>query len=95
MRVMTCLALAAALALGACGGDDDPAMPDAPAAPDAPGQPDAGPDAAMPPETLTTYVIDLIENGTADTTDPRPFAEFSTLPDPDVDNPNAYDSLFP
>jgi hypothetical protein len=51
---------------------------------------------AQPPATLTTFVIDLIKNQTADNTAPRPFADFSTLPDPDGDNNNvdAYKSLF-
>jgi hypothetical protein len=44
---------------------------------------------------LTTFVIDQILNHTANNTDPVPFATFSTLPDPDQTNPNAYAPLFP
>ena len=46
--------------------------------------------------TLTSYVIDLVQNHTSDTT-PAAYAEFSSLPDPDGDTNNtaAYSSLFP
>jgi hypothetical protein len=76
-------ALAAALALVACGDDGGPAGPD------------ANPTDAPAATTLTTYVLDLVENKTADDTEPRPFAEFATLEDVDQDNENAYERLFP
>jgi hypothetical protein len=73
------LAIGMGLALSACGPDDHLTVGD------------AGP----PGNTLTSYVIDLINNHTSDPT-PRPYAEFSTLPDPDGDTNNtaAYGSLF-
>lgn len=94
MRSALRIALAIAIAAGAaaCGddtGDGDGADPDAP-----PVQPDAPNPDAPPPQTFTTYVIDLVENQTAGNTDPRPFAEFSDLDDPDRDNSAAYDPLF-
>lgn len=74
------LAIGAALALAGCGGDDsgDDNSPDASLP-----SPDAGetPDAGNPIDTLEEYVIDLVENQTADNTDPAAYAEFSALPD--------------
>jgi hypothetical protein len=83
------LILAAALALGgaACGDDGGPATPDGGGEP----EPDGGP----PPGSFTAFVIDQIANQTADDTDPVPYAAFATLDDPDLDNPGAYDELFP
>lgn len=84
------MVLAVALAAGACG-DDDPTN-----RPDAGEEPDAMPDAAMPPETFTSFVIDQITNQTLSTTEPVPFATFAALPDPDgaMNNTDAYTSLF-
>jgi hypothetical protein len=72
-----------ALVLAACGGDH-PTLDDAGTTPD-------GGTAA----NLTSYVIDLVKNQTADTTAARPYSEFQTLPDPDQNNASAYSSLFP
>ena len=45
--------------------------------------------------TLTSYVIDLIQNHSTDQT-PAAYTDFATLPDPDGDtnNGSAYNSLF-
>lgn len=81
-------ALALLVALAACG-DDSPTKP-----------PDAGPDGmtdgGMMEMTLTSYVKDLILNQTTATGAPKPYSEFSSLPDPDGDtnNRSAYSSLF-
>ncbi|MBK7071791.1 MAG: hypothetical protein IPH44_05745 [Myxococcales bacterium] len=91
------LALAAGLALAACGDDNSSAPIDAPPAID------AGPDAAIdapidaPPDasTFTTFVIDQIQNQTTATATPAPYATFAPLPDPDSANPAAYAPLFP
>jgi hypothetical protein len=55
-----------------------------------------GSDGGPPAGTLTSYVIDLINNHSSDTA-PRPYSEFGSLPDPDGDsnNTSAYGSLFP
>ena len=89
-------ALALLVMLAACGdGFHKGQQPDA-----GPGTPDAMADAAVdaPPETVTftSYVKDLILNQTSGTTQPKPYADFATLPDPDGDNNNgsAYSSLF-
>jgi hypothetical protein len=54
-----------------------------------------GPGAA----TLTSFVIDLVQNHTADNTQPVSFDQFATLPDPDLNNADptkgGYSSLFP
>jgi hypothetical protein len=79
---------ALALALASCGGgggDDDVVTPDAS---------EESPDASPPEETFTSFVIDQIVNQTANDTEPVSYASFATLPDPDLDNPAAYDSLF-
>jgi hypothetical protein len=52
------------------------------------------PDDAMP-TTFTSFVIDLVQNKTSNTTNAVPFATFMGLPDPDLNNPNAYNVLFP
>jgi hypothetical protein len=52
------------------------------------------PDAPMPPETLTSYVIDLVQHHTTATDAPRPYSEFSSLNDPDGSNGSAYAPLF-
>jgi len=88
------LVLALALAVGAlsgCGDDGgspnldarnpDGMMVDAPI--DGPGE-----------QTFTAFVIDLVDNQTADTTDAVAFATFSTLNDPDTENSAAYAVLF-
>lgn len=93
MIARVALALGAALAIAACG-DDSGDMPiDAPVEIDA--GIDAPIDAAPDAPTFTDFVIDQIQNHTAGTTDPVPFAEFATLPDPDSANVDAYDVLFP
>ena len=86
------------LALVACG-DNGKSVPgdgsiDAPvdAGIDAPV--DAPPD-APPAQTFTGFVIDLVQNKTSNTTDALPFATFMGLTDPDLDNQNAYNVLFP
>ena len=82
------LAFAAGGALTACGDDGGSASPDA--------KPIDAHDIDAPPEaTFTSYVLDLVLHQTADDSDPRPFAEFSSLADPDADNENAYEALFP
>ena len=87
---MRWLALAAALmASAACGDDDKPADPDASTIID------ANDTDAPPAVTFTSFVIDQVMNQTSATTDPKPYADFETLPDPDKDNPNAYEALFP
>jgi hypothetical protein len=74
------------LALAACG-DDTPFVPK-----------DGGPgsDGGNPNATLTSYVIDLITNHSADQA-PAAYADFKDLPDPDGDtnNGSAYSPLFP
>lgn len=80
------IVLVAALAC-ACG-DDGPSK-----TPDAGTEGDAMPDAGEDP-TFTSYVIDLITNGTSGTESARPYAEFESLPDPDGNNADAYQSLF-
>ncbi len=90
------LLLAAALlaaGLAACGDDEGGSVTDAPN-PDG-NQTDAMDTDAPPAATLTTFVIDLVTNQTAGNTHPRPYLDFSTLPDPDGNNPAAYGSLFP
>ena len=80
----------ALLCVAACGGGDKPTL-----APDAAIDPvDASVDAPTEQATFTSYVIDLITNQTSATTQPRPYAEFATLPDPDGSNGSAYQSLF-
>jgi hypothetical protein len=81
------LAVAMLLAGAACG-DDGASQPDADTTTD------AGID-ANPDVTFTSYVLDLVLNQTAANTDPKPFADFGSLPDPDTNNPNAYEALFP
>jgi len=90
MRTMLSPVRGLALALfvtAACGDDGGtPVTPDAAV--------DAGID-APPTATFTSFVLDLVGNQTSATAEPRPFEDFSTLPDPDQDNPNAYEALFP
>lgn len=80
-----------AVLLAACGGGSSKPLPDAPVQP----MPDASPDAPPQMTTLTTYVIDLVKNQTADNTAPKPYSEFQQLPDPDTANGSAYSPLFP
>jgi hypothetical protein len=79
------LGLVLAIGFAAACGDDTPYVPK-----------DGGPtpDAPMA-TTLTSYVIDLIENHSSDQT-PAAYADFQNLPDPDGDTNNtaAYSSLF-
>jgi hypothetical protein len=83
--------LVLALVLAACGGGDKPTLaPDAAIGPTTDAMIDAPPEQA----TFTSYVIDLITNGTTATAPPRPYAEFANLPDPDGANGSAYQSLF-
>lgn len=91
MRIMAAAALS--LVLAACGDDEGGDGTDGP-------RPDADNTDAMdvdapPAVTLTTFVIDLVQNQTAGNTNPRAYADFSTLPDPDTNNPAAYNALFP
>jgi hypothetical protein len=91
-RVLAALGLA--LAIAACGDDDggggntDAPNPDGTMT-------DAMDVDAPPAVTLTTFVIDLVSSQTAGNTNPRAYADFATLPDPDSTNPAAYSSLFP
>ena len=59
---------------------------------------EGGPD-TPPNATFTAFVIDQITNHTSNTTQPVPFDQFATLPDPDLNNPDpkvgGYSSLFP
>jgi hypothetical protein len=88
------LALLVVLA-AACGDGGHKQQPDAGATPDAPiGMIDAMPDAAMPPATLTSYVIDLVQHHTTATDTAKPYSEFSSLNDPDGSNGSAYAPLF-
>ncbi len=80
-----------ALLLAACGGGHGKPTADAPPQP----TPDATPDAPPQNATLTSYVIDLVKNQTADNTAPKPYSDFSALPDPDTMNGSAYAPLFP
>jgi hypothetical protein len=90
--VTRALFVAAALSfVVACGDNTNPNQPDSSIGPDGP---EMNVDAPIP-ATFTLFVIDLIENQTSDTTEPVPFAIFVPLPDPDLENPDAYDSLFP
>ena len=98
-------ALVLALLLAACG-DGDKKTPDGGMQPTPDGMPDAPGeqlrylradlDRMVNGEmtTLTSYVIDLVTNGTSSTEQPRPYSEFSSLPDPDTANAAAYSSLF-
>ena len=75
------------LALAACGNDDHLKTGDA-------GTGSAMPDAPTTAATLTSYVIDLVQNHTTATDTPRPYSEFEALPDPDQSNGSAYAPLF-
>jgi hypothetical protein len=95
MRTLRLVA-AVALALGAAACGDDEGGGDGADAP----RPDAANTDAMdvdapPAVTLTAFVIDLVTNQTAGNTNPRAYADFETLPDPDSNNPAAYTALFP
>jgi hypothetical protein len=56
--------------------------------------PDAMVDAAIEEVTFTSYVIDMITNGTNAQAQPRPYTDFASLPDLDLADPTAYQSLF-
>ena len=65
------------IALGACGGDHSPATEDGGTGTD------GGSNQPPPPsETFTAFVTDLINNHTADDTQPVAYESFATLPDP-------------
>lgn len=90
------LAVAAGLALAACGDDNGGTPIDAPASIDAgPDAPIDAPIDAPPAATFTSFVIDQIQQQTTATGTPVPYATFATLPDPDTGNPAAYAPLFP
>ena len=76
----------------ACGGSKNTLVDGATEQPDA--MDDAMVDAPPAEATLTSYVIDLITNQTTATAQARPYSEFATLPDPDIGNGSAYQSLF-
>lgn len=82
--------LALLVVVAACGDGKKSDMPDSGMQP----TPDAMADAPGGETTFTSYVIDLITNQTNGSTQPRPYAEFATLPDPDTGNSSAYQSLF-
>jgi hypothetical protein len=83
------IVLGLGLASGACGDDNPSVQHDA-------AMPDTAIDAPMQAATLTTFVIDLIQNHSTDPT-PAAFDTFSMLPDPDgtSNNTAAYNPLFP
>ncbi|HUJ58292.1 MAG TPA: hypothetical protein VLX92_07360 [Kofleriaceae bacterium] len=86
-KLFMLLGLVLGLALAGCGPDDKLHLG---------GDAGTGSDAGPPGATLTSYVIDLVNNHSSDPT-PAAYAEFSTLPDPDGSDNNtaAYSSLFP
>lgn len=88
MKIALVLAALLCGSLGACG--DDGAKPNGDAGMDAP-----MPDAPVTAATLTSYVIDLVQNHTTATDTPRAYSEFQALPDPDGSNGSAYAPLFP
>jgi len=79
-------AIAMLFAVASCGGGGGGS--DAAVSP-----PDAAAPDATPPLTFESWVVDLVENRTSDTTDPAPDTEF--LPLPESGDPHAFDSLFP
>jgi hypothetical protein len=81
------------LVLVAACGDGKPKL-DMPDGSMEPPTPDSMADAAIEQMTFTSYVIDMVTNGTSNTAQPRPYAEFATLPDLDLANPTAYQTLF-
>lgn len=89
MRIAIAIAL---VVLAACG-DGKPKL-DMPDSGMEQPMPDATADAPIEEATFTHYVIDMITNGTSGQTQPRPYAEFATLPDLDLENPTAYQTLF-
>ena len=84
------LVIVLGVAFGACGDNGKSVPSDG----STDGAADAAIDAPMAP-TFTSFVIDVIQNQTSNTTNPVPFATFMGLPDPDLNNPNAYNVLFP
>ena len=87
-KPLLAIAVAFGLAAGACGPDNKLHVADDAGV-------GSGSDAGMP-NTLTSYVIDLVNNHTSDPA-PAPYSAFGSLPDPDGSNNNtgAYSSLFP
>jgi hypothetical protein len=84
-RVVLVLAVAFA---AACGDNGNNVGPDS-------GSGSSGSDGGVN-ATLTSYVLDLVQNHTTATDASRPYSEFQALPDPDGDmnNGSAYSSLF-
>jgi len=85
-----CAGLLVASLSAACGGDDDQPVD---AAVDAMPNPDGAPDGGNPIDTFEEFVIDMVQNRTANDTDPAPYVDFSTLPE--SGDPAAFDVLFP
>ena len=85
------IAIALLLAVAACGDGKPTLAPDSGMEPPAP---DAMADASIAEVTFTSYVIDMVTNGTSGLAQPRPYSEFGALPDLDLANPTAYSSLF-
>jgi hypothetical protein len=83
------LALIALLAAAGCGDNGDQQLADAMPTPDGGVDPDA-----PPANTFTQFVKNQINTNTSATAEPVPYGVFATLPDPDLDNPTAYDDLF-
>jgi hypothetical protein len=87
MRRLAVIVAAAALAVAGCGDDST----------DSNGNNNDTGDASInppPPGTFAAFVIDLIENHTADNTNPVAAEAFVSLPDPDTNNEQAFSSLF-
>lgn len=93
MKALRWFALAALMASAACG--DDGTTPGTDAHTIDAQITDARDIDAPPAVTFTSFVINQITNNTAANTDPVPFTTVEPLPDPDKDNPNAYEALFP
>jgi hypothetical protein len=92
-RPLAAVVAAVALLAAGCGDDTGDGGNEDGAGTDGPG---ADADIDAPPEAnFTSFVIDLVTNQTAGNTPPRAFADFSDLGDPDLNNPDAYDGLFP
>lgn len=82
-------ALLLMIVLAACGDDHPKAPGDAGA-----DSPVVMPDAPTTAATLTSFVIDLVQHHTNASDSPRPYSDFSGLPDPDGSNASAYAPLF-
>ena len=86
------IVLACLLAAAACG-DDSPNGPSDGQNPPGDG---SGSGSGSGEATLTSYVIDLVTHHTVATEDAKPYADFSSLPDPDGSGNDltVYSSLF-